>query len=174
MLLADSSGEYARLWSHQHGWRLRAAGTTWRADIQPERLREIPLLSNVDLALLERLAGEFVTRHVPSGRVVVAQGEPADSFFLIVRGILDVVHTEADGSQRWLRSLADGDSFGEVGLLARVPRTATVRTRTDCVLLELAGEQFERLLQQAPELAAAIRTLADERASATLARSAPC
>jgi CRP-like cAMP-binding protein len=104
---------------------------------------------------------------------VVAQGEPADSFFLVVRGSLDVVYTEADGSQRWLRRLEDGDYFGEVALMARVPRTATVRTRTDCLLLQLASEQFERLLEQAPALARAIQQVAEQRLSAAAHLGAP-
>jgi CRP-like cAMP-binding protein len=65
--------------------------------------------------------------------------------------------------------LEDGDAFGEIALLERGRRTATVRARTDCVLLSLASEHFERLLAQAPELEVAIRDLAAARAADTLA-----
>ena len=50
-----------------------------------------------------------------------------------------------------------------------MPRTATVRARTECVLLVLASEQFERLLADAPEVEAVLRDLAAGRAGDTLA-----
>jgi ATP-binding cassette subfamily B protein len=153
-LMADSSGEYARLWAHQHGFAIDGHS----ASVSPARLREIPLFESLPLALLERLAGDFVTRSVPPDKVVIAQGEAADTFFIVVRGIVDVSNTE----QR-LATLQDGDSFGEIALLAHVPRTATVRTRTECTLLALAGEHFQRLLSEAPEVESAIRELAAAR-----------
>jgi ATP-binding cassette subfamily B protein len=168
-LLADPGGEYARLWAHQHGFGLRGDGESARADVRPERLREIPLFSTVSTPVLERLASQFLTRHVPSGQVVVTQGEPADNFYLIVRGSVDVVFVEPSGGEHVLATLEDGDAFGEIALLERGRRMATVRTRTDCVLLSLAGEHFERLLALAPELEVAIRDLAAARAADTRA-----
>jgi ATP-binding cassette subfamily B protein len=153
-LIADGVGEYARLWFHQHGFGLNGHSAT----VTPARLREIPLFKALPLALRERLASEFVTRTLPPGEIVIAQGEAADAFFIVVRGTLDVSTAE-----RHLGTLEDGDSFGEIALLTPSQRTATVRTRTECVLLELAREHFERLLAQAPEVDSALRELAATR-----------
>jgi CRP-like cAMP-binding protein len=124
-------------------------------------LRELTLFATLPLPLLERLASEFVARNVPPGQLVIAEGDPADTFFIIVRGTLDVTNAE-----RHLATLQDGDSFGEIALLAHSRRTATVRTRTQCVLLGLASEHFQRLLAEAPEVESAVRDLATARADA--------
>jgi CRP-like cAMP-binding protein len=58
--------------------------------------------------------------------------------------------------------------FGEIALLERGRRTATVRARTDCLLRSVASGHFERLLAQAPELEVAIRDLVAARAAGTL------
>jgi ATP-binding cassette subfamily B protein len=154
-LMAAETGEYARLWAHQHGFGLDGHS----ASVVPERLREIRMFATLPLALLERLASEFVTRTVSAGQVVIAEGEAADSFFIIVRGTVDV-----SSAEQQLSTLQDGDSFGEIALLAGSRRTATVRTRTECVLLALASEHFQRLLAEAPEVESTIRGLAAARA----------
>jgi ATP-binding cassette subfamily B protein len=153
-LLEDEAGEYARLWAHQHGFGLDGRS----ASVTPERLREIPLFRTLPLTLLEGLAGEFVTRTAPSGEVVIAEGELADTFFIIVRGTVDV-----SAAERHLATLHDGDAFGEIALLGDIPRTATVRTRTECVLLALDIEHFQQLLAEAPEVASAVRDMAAAR-----------
>jgi ATP-binding cassette subfamily B protein len=172
-LVADADGDYARLWAHQHGFGLQGDGIATRARVQPERLREIPLFKPLSLSALVRLADDFVTHYFTAGQVVLKQGDPGDDFYVVVRGSLDVVFSQPDGEEVALTTLEDGDLFGELALLEHVPRTATVRTRTECVLLSLAREHFERLLAQAPEVAAAIRDLATARARQPETLAAP-
>jgi hypothetical protein len=57
----------------------------------------------------------------------------------------------------------DGEILGEIALLANVPRTATVRALTPCILLALASESFDKLLMGAPELRAVIQRIAESR-----------
>lgn len=89
---------------------------------------------------------------MPAGASVVAEGDPADSFYLIQSGRCTV---QADGAL--VAELGGGDSFGEEGLLNQLPRNASVTMATDGVLLVWSQQDFERLLKQSlvVELAAA-------------------
>jgi CRP-like cAMP-binding protein len=68
---------------------------------------------------------------------VVTEGDAADCFYLLVDGTADVV-----GGGRTVSVLGPGDTFGEIALLQRVPRTATVRARTALRLQSLSSERF--------------------------------
>ena len=161
-------GVYAGLWSKQAGFHLSPDGA--RAEVTAERLAAIPVFSALDHGLLADLAGDFTTERWPPGRVVVYQDDPADRFYVIVRGTVTAARVADDGTPLVSRVLQDGDYFGEVGLLHNVPRTATVRTDAPTVLLTLNRERFSRLLERVPELRDALRRdypeLADGRETA--------
>jgi hypothetical protein len=118
--------------------RVRAADD---AAIIPEAelalLRTVPFFRPLQLDTIERLAGAVGRMHVPSGQVVVRQGEAGDRFFIVASGRLE---TLVDG--RETRVLGPGDSFGEIALLRAVPRTATVRALEPAVLATLARDDF--------------------------------
>ena len=59
--------------------------------------------------------------------------------------------------------LQDGDFFGEIALIDNVPRTATVRARTACLLLVLAREEFHGVLRASPALRTVLERVADAR-----------
>jgi ATP-binding cassette subfamily B protein len=130
------------------------------AEVAPDRLRGVPLFAELSDSALEHLALQFAPEQVAANRVVVSQGDVGDRFYLIVRGTLEV--TQA-GSEGVLNILEDGDYFGEIALLERTPRTATVRARTPCILLSLASQHFERLLAEESSVREAIERVAKER-----------
>ena len=72
-----------------------------------------------------------------AGRAVFRQGDPADRFYVIETGTADVI-----GDGRLVAMLGPGEGFGEIGLLRRVPRTATVRAATDLELQALKCNRF--------------------------------
>jgi CRP-like cAMP-binding protein len=81
--------------------------------------------------------------HVPAGTAVVMEGDAADAFYAVIEGALDVAAVgEHGGDPQWLRTLEPGSYFGEIGLLGRVPRTATVTANADCTLLRVSGDDF--------------------------------
>jgi CRP-like cAMP-binding protein len=75
---------------------------------------------------------------------VMAEGDRADAFYVLAEGELDVSAIgEAGGaSPVHLRTLGPGSYAGEIGLLAGIPRTATVRAVAPCTLLRIGGEDF--------------------------------
>jgi drug efflux transport system ATP-binding protein len=137
-------------------------------DLEAQRLRQIPLLADLDERLLTAIANRCVTEHHPTDQVLFEQDEPGDRLYIIVRGEVAVLRREASGATHAVASLRDGDFFGEIALLRQVPRTATLRTRTDCVLLTLGRAEFLDLLDAAP----GVRRLLEDIASSRLAANA--
>jgi MFS family permease len=122
--------------------RLRALdGAMLRRDVELDLLRRVPLLDPLPLPALETLAGQLEHVVVPAGEAVFEQGDRGDRFYVIVTGTARV---EGDGTT--VTTLGPGDSFGEIALLRRVPRTATVRAVDELRLESLRGERFVAVL----------------------------
>lgn len=117
-----------------------------RAEVLAPRvaiLERLDLFSAASQASLERLAGSATEQVVPAGTRVVVEGDVADAFYAVVDGSLDVSAIgERGGQPQWLRTLEAGGSFGEIGIIGNVARTATVTATTQCTLLRVAGEDF--------------------------------
>jgi MFS family permease len=100
---------------------------------------------------LESLAAAMEERAVPAGAAVVTEGEQADAFYVVGSGRLAVLSAgERGGEPARVNTLGPGDYFGEIGLLERIPRTATVRAETEAAVWRLAGEDFLGILNQVP------------------------
>jgi MFS family permease len=102
-----------------------------------ELLRANPIFAPLPASTLEQLAHALEEVPAAVGEEIVRQGEPGDRFYLIKHGGFDVY---IDGVP--VQSLDTGDSFGEIALLRNVPRTATVRARTEAVLYALDRRHF--------------------------------
>lgn len=85
------------------------------------------------------------------------------ALYLIVRGTVDVEWAGPAGEARQLAVLQDGDFFGEIALPRDVPRTATVRTRTPCLLLSLERGQFFQVFDAVPGLRRVFEAAAEAR-----------
>jgi ATP-binding cassette subfamily B protein len=158
--LLARGGLYHELWHKQSGLALSEDGGAAR--IEPKRLRRIPLLAGLPDGLLKDLAAWFGTEHVPSDRLVVAEGDLGDKLFVIVRGTVEVFRTVPAGPVP-LGVLEVGDVFGEIALLRNQPRNAGVRTRSDCVFLTLSRQHFGRMLEQEPGMREALEQVAASR-----------
>lgn len=117
---------------------------------------------------LSSLATKFVPRSVPANTDVVKFGEQGDEFYLVAKGQVDVF--APDGKK--LVTLGDGEVFGEIALLRNVPRTATVRTTVDTLLLVLSREVFLSALNADLSLSERVEAIATER-SANVPAPAP-
>ena len=136
--------------------RLDAESAVRRAELAPRiaLLSRSGLFASVSEGALEQLASQAVRQEVPSGTVVIAQGEPADAFYVAESGELEVTARGEDGTVVDLPTMGPGAGFGEIGLIEGIPRTATVRALGDVVLLRIPGEAFvAALTQEAPTAA---------------------
>lgn len=107
------------------------------------RLRTVEPFAAASRPALEQLAAAVQQQTVDAGTPVVRQGDVADAFYVVVVGRLTVESTgETGGPAQPLGDLGPGDWFGELGLLGKVPRTATVIATTNCVLDQIPGTDF--------------------------------
>ncbi len=121
-------------------------------------LRADPIFEPLPVATLERLTHALITLRAAPGEEVIAQGDHGDHFYLIESGEVEVL----EGGEL-LGLQGPGESFGEIALLRDVPRTATVRARTDTVLRALEREQFISAVTGHDRSHEAAHATADER-----------
>jgi MFS family permease len=100
-------------------------------------LHSVHMLSVLPLPAIEQLARGLEPVVVPSGRPVFSQGEVGDHYFVIESGAADVV-----GDGRLITSLGPGDGFGEIALLRRTRRTASVVATDELRLAALRSDRF--------------------------------
>jgi MFS family permease len=117
------------------------------------RVIKLPLFAGVSASRLEAAMKRVVEVPVTPGQIVVRQGEPADRFYIIESGAFTVTQASGPGAEPVaLRQLGADAVFGEIGLLDRTPRTATVTADTDGLLLALEGEAFLELVGASGQL----------------------
>ncbi len=106
-------------------------------------LTRVGLLSGLPGDHLSKLAARLEREEVAPGATVVRQGDEGDRFYVVLSGMLNVTQ-EGIGERRMLRP---GDTFGEVALAMRIPRTASVRAVTPAVVASCDQETFDELLR---------------------------
>lgn len=117
------------------------------------RLVDVPLFAGLPPAALERAMRAATVMPTSAGMVVIRQGEPADRFYVIANGSVEVTQQPAEGGEaRVLRQMGEGEFFGEIGLLSSVPRTATVTARDAGTLVSLEAGPFLELVGLGPGL----------------------
>jgi MFS family permease len=116
------------------------------------RVAKLPLFIGVRSSNLEAALTKLVEVPVAAGTAVVRQGDPADRFYIVVRGAFDVTQLTDAGTEIPLRRLGPDDVFGELGLLRGGARTATVTAATDGLLLALDRSDFLALVGRAESL----------------------
>ena len=141
-------------------WR-RLLRTDAEGTINPrelEMLRRIPLFAPLPPPAIERVAANLVPYSVPAGAVIIRQGDPGDRFYVIVSGS---VHVSVDGQV--VRHEEAGEWFGEIALLRRVPRTATVEAVMPTELVALERRVFLEAVTGQPQSIAAAEEAIRER-----------
>src|SRR2546422_6853771 len=98
------------------------------------------------------------------GDVIVKQGDPADSFYILTKGRARAVKIKADGEEIPLGVLKPGDSFGEAALAEGGTRNATVRCSTAVDVLRIDRDGFLELVRRVPELKQFVETTGRSRA----------
>jgi len=103
-----------------------------------DELVGLGLLYGASRAMVEAIAASVVTVPITAGTTIITEGEPADDLYVIRAGTFSA----ATRTQGTLRLMTVGDWFGEIGVLERRPRTATVAAETEGELWRIPGEAF--------------------------------
>lgn len=127
-------------------------------------LRPIPLFAACSDEQLELIMARATERYVPTGTVLCEQDREGGDFFVILTGRVSV---HRDG--RLVATLSEGDFFGEIALVDRGKRTATVIAETPLRCLALGPDDFRRLLRANPDIAIQVLEAVAQRMRGLLA-----
>jgi putative iron-dependent peroxidase len=126
-------------------------------------LRKIPLFERCSAHELRFIAARAEPRDYPAGATLCRQGETGGDFFVIVEG-----RAEARREGSLLRTLGPGEFFGEIALIDKGPRSATVTTTTELRCLQIPSPQFRDVLSQNASIAIRVLDAVTERLRALL------
>lgn len=116
-------------------------------DDERRKLGDVELFRGLNPAAIETAMRAATVVPMHAAEVVIRQGDPADRFYVIAEGRVEVTQTPPEGGQaKVLRQMGEGEFFGEIGLLSNVPRTATVTGLTEGRLVALDSEPFLELV----------------------------
>ncbi len=133
-------------------------------EIEQEPPTHIPLFSDLTTAEFVDVALLLMRRVAKAGEVIVNEGDPGESMFIISTGEVRAT-VDKDGQQLPVATLRDGDFFGEMAALSGEPRTATVTAVKNTEILELSREHLREICGRHPHVEAKIRLSYDERSS---------
>ncbi|MDB4974638.1 MAG: cAMP-binding protein [Myxococcaceae bacterium] len=143
------------------------------AQSYPDVLSPIPLLSELSREDFAAVLQTVTLVRRREGDLVLKQGEPGASFFMVARGDLTVIRESAGGQTEQLATLHEGALFGEMALLSRSPRSAHVRATSSADLLEFHVEALGQASRGVATIARALDKFTRERLVGNLIGTAP-
>jgi cAMP-dependent protein kinase regulator len=126
------------------------------------------LFSGLTKEEFRRVVSHLSLRHYEEETVIVSEGDPGESMFIVVNGEVRVNTTDTKGKQITLANLAEGEFFGEVSLLTGRPRTATIITNIPSDLLELTRSDFDKIVADFPHVREVLKDSHQQRALNTI------
>jgi CRP-like cAMP-binding protein len=134
-----------------------------RKNAKLKLLKQVPLFAKLSGAELERISMAADELDFKEGKQLAREGAVGREFFVIVEGTAEVTR-----AQRKLRTLSDGDFFGEISLITKLPRTATVTTVSPVRALVITDRSFRRMLDDSPSIQQKVLEALGERLNATI------
>ncbi|GAC1588247.1 MAG: hypothetical protein NVS3B20_16210 [Polyangiales bacterium] len=160
---------------------LRSASSLVREAVREERESSPPpivprlaLFSELSRAGLRALIESFEVRVVPAGGVVIEEGTPGTEAFVVARGELEVRRqANENGETVVLARLQSGQVFGEMALVSRAPRAASVVASRPSMILAAPVGVLEMVASKNPEVGEQLATFCRERMLQNLVRTSP-
>jgi CRP-like cAMP-binding protein len=127
-------------------------------DAKVELLKQVPLFSKLNRKGLQDVAHLADQIDLPAGKEMAKEGDRGREFFVLLNGEADVTK----GGRR-INTIGDGEFFGEIALVTKMPRTASVVAKTDVDVLVINERDFDALLKRSPEIGRGIAEALAER-----------
>jgi CRP-like cAMP-binding protein/cytochrome P450 len=105
-------------------------------------------MPRLDAAALQRYSTDYTLRSYNDGDAIIRQDDPAEEFFVLAAGKAAVERTTSENQVQQLRVLTPGSFFGEIGILNRRPRTATVRAVGAVEVMCMGRERFLEICRE--------------------------
>jgi len=110
-------------------------------------LKQVPLFSDLSRRHLNQIAKHSDDVSVKAGKILAREGTKGYEFFFIAEG-----EARVEKDEKTINRLSTGDFFGEISLIDKKPRTATVVAETDMILLVVHTKSFYHVLNTIPDL----------------------
>src|ERR671933_978105 len=126
-------------------------------DAKVELLKRVPLFSKLDKNGLQDVAHIADEIDLPAGKEMATEGDRGREFFVLLKGEADVTK----GGQQ-INTMREGDFFGEIALVTKMPRTATVTAKSNVDVLVITERDFDALLKKSPEIGRSVAEALEE------------
>ena len=126
-------------------------------------LKAVPFFNQLTEEELDMIRGVSSEKHYPKNAVVLTEGEMGDSLYMIQSGKVKVFISDQDGREMILKILGPGDFFGEMSMIDKQPRSASVTTTEPSVFLVLSHAAFEKCIEKVPRMATMVMRILAQR-----------
>jgi cAMP-dependent protein kinase regulator len=151
----------------------RALGEAASSRVIPPAIAPQPLFSSITREGLRAMIEVFEVSTVPQGAVVIEEGTGGAEAYIVARGELEVKRTMEDGTGLTLARLTGGALFGEMALLSRAPRAASVVACRPSILLVGRKDALDAVAEREPEVAIELASHCRRRMVQNLVRTSP-
>jgi CRP-like cAMP-binding protein len=127
-------------------------------DAKTDLLKGVPLFSKLDKKGLNAVALIADELDLPAGKELATEGDRGREFFVLLKGQAEVTK---DGQS--IATMKEGDFFGEIALVTKMPRTATVTAKSDVDVLVITERAFDNLVKNTPEIGRGVAEALMER-----------
>jgi len=131
-------------------------------DAASEHIANVAIFAPLSIDEIEQLAKTSNSRIFAPGEVIVREGQEGNSMYLIVRGSA-IVQIDDNGQKRTINRLKTNDFFGEMSLLTGEPRSASVVTEEETLVLEIRKSAIKPIFDANPKLLSAVGSMIEER-----------
>jgi CRP-like cAMP-binding protein len=132
-------------------------------DAKMELLKKVPLFAKLDKKGLQDVAHIADELDLPAGKEMATEGDRGREFFVLLKG-----EAEVTKSGTRINTMKEGDFFGEIALISKMPRTATVTASTDVDVLVITERAFDSLMKKSPEIGRSVAEALAERVAPEL------
>lgn len=125
-------------------------------------IKGVPLFSSASKQELAQIASIADEIDFPEGKVLISEGDAGREFFVLIEGTAEVQR----GGKK-VAAIGGGDFFGEIALISKTPRNATITTTSPVRALVITDRAFRQLLDNSPQIAVGVLSALAERLAPT-------